>query len=777
MERREAKFEGESHEILLSDAVDLSEELWQACAGSLVYVPQIGERVWYFPQGHIEQVSASTQQEGYQRLPNSGLASQILCRVVNRVLNAEAETDEVYAQISLLPEAPEILDKLEHNKQQDAAPPQSTSSTRLFIKILTASDTSTHGGFSVLRKHAEECLPPLDMTQDPPSQDLVAKDLHGYDWKFRHTYRGHPRRHLLTTGWSVFVSQKKLLAGDAVIFLRGESGELRVGIRRAKRQQTAPQAVMSSQSMHMGVVATASHALGTRTMFSVFFKPRISLSAFLVPVEKFLKAMSVTLSVGMRFKMHFETEDASDRSFTGTITGIEAMDSLNWVDSKWRSLKVNWDENNSERPDRVSPWEIEISTSSPTVNPPPPVRSKRQRAFPSSRQVTELSGHPGSSKASSECTFNPKTPIVLQGQEPGDMGISSFWRSAGHQHSNVQDTHHLHHHMQLQQQHQQHQQLDGSVLFSNNRIAFYAPFPSPREADLKPSVTSSSIYNTTGHGLSQSHSHKHGPTWPTSSEDSPLSWLSSSQPPRGSPNIPARQESSLLTGNASPSLLVQRPTPAHLPSLYPNTSPFPLWGSPKQDMSSNTSPAMSTPPTPLPAVSESGFKLFGISLTEMPSVKRSKHEDLSSVSSEDDTLRGEVTLQQPHAQVGETEFPTPVKSEAISDQEKLDLNVSEGRSTHSARSCIKVLKKGSMVGRGIDLTKFDGYDSLLEELESMFNIKGELTDPTRGWQLAYSDKDGDKMKVGDDPWTEFRDMVRKLHIISPEEIHGASQSG
>lgn len=32
---------------------------------------------------------------------------------------------------------------------------------RTFSKTLTASDTSTHGGFSVLRRHAEECLPPL----------------------------------------------------------------------------------------------------------------------------------------------------------------------------------------------------------------------------------------------------------------------------------------------------------------------------------------------------------------------------------------------------------------------------------------------------------------------------------------------------------------------------------------------------------------------------------------------------------------------------------------
>lgn len=31
---------------------------------------------------------------------------------------------------------------------------------------------------------------------------------------------GQPRRHLLTTGWSIFVSQKRLVFGDAVLFLR-----------------------------------------------------------------------------------------------------------------------------------------------------------------------------------------------------------------------------------------------------------------------------------------------------------------------------------------------------------------------------------------------------------------------------------------------------------------------------------------------------------------------------------------------------------------------------
>jgi len=31
---------------------------------------------------------------------------------------------------------------------------------------------------------------------------------------------GQPKRHLLTTGWSVFVSSKRLIAGDSVLFIR-----------------------------------------------------------------------------------------------------------------------------------------------------------------------------------------------------------------------------------------------------------------------------------------------------------------------------------------------------------------------------------------------------------------------------------------------------------------------------------------------------------------------------------------------------------------------------
>ena len=60
------------------------------------------------------------------------------------------------------------------------------------------------------------------------------------------------------------------------VFLhRGENGELRVGVRRLMRQlNNMPSSVISSHSMHLGVLATASHAVSTGTLFSVFYKPR-----------------------------------------------------------------------------------------------------------------------------------------------------------------------------------------------------------------------------------------------------------------------------------------------------------------------------------------------------------------------------------------------------------------------------------------------------------------------------------------------------------------------
>ncbi|KAI3687436.1 hypothetical protein L1987_81132 [Smallanthus sonchifolius] len=355
----------------------LYKELWKACAGPLVDVPRDGERVFYFPQGHMEQLDASRNQELDQSIPHLNLKSKILCRVVHTQLLAEQDTDEVYAQITLLPEQ----DQSEPTSPDKCLAETPRPTVHSCCKVLTASDTSTHGGFSVLRKHANECLPALDMTQPTPTQELTAKDLHGIEWRFRHIFRGQPRRHLLTTGWSTFVASKRLVAGDSFVFLRGGNGELRVGVRRVSQQHSSmPSSVISNRSMRLGVLATASHAVLTKTRFLVYYKPRTS--QFIIGLNKYIESLKKGFTVGMKFSMRFEGEDSPERRFTGTIVGIEDL-SRQWEGSKWRSLKVHWDESTSiVRPERVSPWEIEIYTTPVPTSFVQPVASKSKRPRP-----------------------------------------------------------------------------------------------------------------------------------------------------------------------------------------------------------------------------------------------------------------------------------------------------------------------------------------------------------------------------------------------------------
>ncbi|GJS16560.1 auxin response factor 2-like protein [Tanacetum coccineum] len=250
------------------------EELWRACAGPLVTVPQENELVFYFPQGHIEQVEASTNQVAEQQMPVYNLPSKILCRVMNVHLRAEQDTDEVFAQITLMPESNQDENAV---KKEPAPPAQPRFHVHSFCKTLTASDTSTHGGFSVLRRHADECLPALDMSKQPPTQDLKAKDLHGNQWQFKHIFRGQPRRHLLQSGWSVFVSSKRLVAGDAFIFLRTSPAE------------------------------------------------------FIVPYDQYMEAMKNNYSIGMRFKMRFEGEEAPEQRFTGQPVGSRPVTQVHFL--------------------------------------------------------------------------------------------------------------------------------------------------------------------------------------------------------------------------------------------------------------------------------------------------------------------------------------------------------------------------------------------------------------------------------------------------------------
>ncbi|KAF1867709.1 hypothetical protein Lal_00050142 [Lupinus albus] len=762
----------------------LFKELWHACAGPLVTVPREGERVFYFPQGHIEQVEASTNQVADEHMPVYDLRSKILCRVMNVVLKAEPDTDEVFAQVTLVPESIQDESKVE-NEAPPSLPPR--FHVHSFCKTLTASDTSTHGGFSVLRRHADECLPPLDMTKHPPTQELVTKDLHGNEWRFKHIFRGQPRRHLLQSGWSVFVSSKRLVAGDAFIFIRGENGELRVGVRRAMRQQSnVPSSVISSHSMHLGVLATAWHAVSTGTMFTVYYKPRTSPAEFIVPYDQYMESLKINYTIGMRFKMRFEGEEAPEQRFTGTIVGIEDADPKKWPDSKWRSLKVvRWDEmSNIPRPDRVSPWKIEPALAPPALNPLSMPRPKRPRPIvvPSSSDSSVLTREGASSKVSVDPLPASGYPRVLQGQEFSTLRGKLV---EGNKSDNGEK-------LVVLPPAVDDEKIDALYTprkygsegrMSMGRLETYSDLLSGYGTNIDLS-SHLSLLDQIGHVANPAKKHLLDREGNFNVMGSPWSV------------IPSSLSLNLVNSNAKGVQGCDRTYPAQRYSRHSAFGEYPVLHHGHKFEHPHGNPMMLPPPTTqyespcsrellLKSISantsevakpkDGNCKLFGFSL-------------LSSPTASDTSMSHRNVVNEPFGALHHT-FENDQKSEhsrvskpadvvvVTDDHEKLLQtsqshlkNVQPKPHSTSARSCTKVHKKGIALGRSVDLTKFSGYDALIAELDQLFEFGGELTSPNKDWLIVYTDNEGDMMLVGDDPWPEFCAMVCKMYIYPKEEI-------
>ncbi|XP_058744380.1 auxin response factor 2-like [Vicia villosa] len=205
-------------------------------------------------------------------IPNYHLPSKILCIVMGVELKAKVDTDEIFTLLTLfpLPEQQEII--LEDNHAI-----QSPSELYSFNKILTSTEISTLGRLYIPKEHAERCFPPLDMTLKPPMHDLVAKDLHGNEWNFRHIYSSYEKKHMLTNGWSTFVNSKNLAPGDSCIFVSGENGEFGIGIRRDMEQHSniccTTSSRQSSQKMQLPPLVAAYHAISIGTLFHVQYYP------------------------------------------------------------------------------------------------------------------------------------------------------------------------------------------------------------------------------------------------------------------------------------------------------------------------------------------------------------------------------------------------------------------------------------------------------------------------------------------------------------------------
>lgn len=714
-------------------------ELWHACAGPLTSLPKKGNVVVYFPQGHMEEaVSAFPFSPIKIDFPTFGLQPQIFCRVEDVQLLANKENDEVYTQLTLLP-LPELMAiSLEGKEHEDSGTDEEgngvnpgKSASHMFCKTLTASDTSTHGGFSVPRRAAEDCFPPLDYKEQRPSQELIAKDLHGVEWKFRHIYRGQPRRHLLTTGWSIFVSQKNLVSGDAVLFLRGEGGDLRLGIRRAARPRNGlPESIIKSQYSGPDVLSSVASALSAKSTFHVFYSPRASHADFVVPYQKYMKAINTRIPVGTRFKMKFDLDDSPERRYSGVVTGISDMDPFRWPNSKWRCLMVRWDEDiMSNHQERVSPWEIDSSVSLPPLSIQSSPRLKKLRT--SQQAPSVLDSHFAGGSALLDFEESIRSSKVLQGQE--NLGLISppygcdkpvrpldfeLQRVARHNlmPNGVENI------------------IVGDFVKTQPPTTYTGFLESNRFPKVLQGQEICSLRSLTGKGdvnfgawgkpefgcnVFGTYQRPRANFYPLASEGARNVFLPYNAMYRAGqdPVVPSyittfQRENPTLNQNSIQNVV--RREEVGMPKFVNEQRP--------PEMSK-----VSIPENHFKNENDSSFnaqascKLFGFSLTKEPSTPSSQ---------------------------------------------------SSGK-----RSCTKVHKQGSLVGRAIDLSRLNGYDDLLVELERLFNMEDLLRDPNKGWRILYTDSENDMMVVGDDPWHEFCDVVSKIHIYTQEEVEKMTIEG
>ncbi|MCD9559444.1 hypothetical protein HAX54_017403 [Datura stramonium] len=335
---------------------DVDPIIWRAIAGNSVQIPPVGSRVYYFPQGHAEHANS-----GSPVFLSLAIPPFILCRVLSVRFLADSVTDEAFAKIFLLP-----INQSDDNDvtiNDDDADDDVEKDVVSFVKILTPSDANNGGGFSVPRFCADSIFPRLNFVAEPPVQNLVIRDIHGCIWEFRHIYRGTPRRHLLTTGWSKFVNSKKLVSGDSAVFIRKtRTGELYVGVRRATRgndicQRWTSTLLRREQTSSAGTgevrwrtgqgrvateaVAQAAEMAARGMAFEVSCYPRAGWADFVVRAEIVEASSTMFWTVGTRVKMAMETEDSSRTAcFQGTVSSVILPESGPWRGSPWRMLQA-----------------------------------------------------------------------------------------------------------------------------------------------------------------------------------------------------------------------------------------------------------------------------------------------------------------------------------------------------------------------------------------------------------------------------------------------------
>ncbi|KAF3522606.1 hypothetical protein F2Q69_00049721 [Brassica cretica] len=130
----------------------------------------------------------------------------------------------------------------------------------MFEKVVTPSDVGKLNRLVIPKQHAERYFP-LDNSDNNKGLLLNFEDRTGNSWRFRYSYWNSSQSYVMTKGWSRFVKDKKLDAGDIVSFQRdpGNKEKLFIDWRRRPKIPDHPHQFAGVESVPVIMQRRAAH--------------------------------------------------------------------------------------------------------------------------------------------------------------------------------------------------------------------------------------------------------------------------------------------------------------------------------------------------------------------------------------------------------------------------------------------------------------------------------------------------------------------------------------
>lgn len=317
-------------------AVEVDEEVWRAVAGVGVDIAGENSRVYYFLQGHLEHLDASSpaKNHNFPQMP-----SKILCLVTSVHLHSDRVSEQPFVKYILQPtdNQPVIGGGTGGGGAAD-------NDLVCFEKVVGVSESYSSGGSQITlpMTGAEAVFPILDRKKVPAHQNLAMTDTLNVLWDFKHTYRDC---HRLTSGWARYRDLRKPDVGDCVVFMRRKStNDLLIGVRRSRKFDGSGEGYGGQEFVNE--IEKAARGME----FEVRYYPKIGVPSFVVLAEKVDQSLQRQWKAGMRIRM---------KDDSNTIQGIvhaDLPDSGDWIGLAWRVLNVRVDGTVK----LVSPWEVEV---------------------------------------------------------------------------------------------------------------------------------------------------------------------------------------------------------------------------------------------------------------------------------------------------------------------------------------------------------------------------------------------------------------------------------